>query len=72
MHFVVVFSIKVAYNAGCIKTIIGTIIVPIESYLTQKGCPIQFRIILYKKAARLIESNCNMSTNATTLSRMAS
>ena len=51
------------------KTTIGTIIVPIESYLIQKGCPIPFRIMFYKKIA--IIKYCNMSTYATTLSRMA-
>ena len=69
MHFVV-FPSKIAYNAFCITIVIGTIIVPIESYLIKRGCPIPFRTMFYKKIARI--NFCNMSTNATTLSRMAS
>ena len=45
-----------------LKIIIGTIIVPIESYLVQKGCPIPFKMLFYKNIARI--KSFNMSTNA--------
>ena len=61
------------YRAFCIKAIIGTIIVPIDLTLYKKAIQFHSDNVLQENCQNTARINCcNMSTNAISLSRMAS